>query len=122
MNVTEKSSRVSKRKPSQSDIDNAVDIIDLIPTLKTLVADAKAKAKENEIYFTSDMRLTVYFCRSAILRVLNRNPRQLDDNDKDLIAYLKRVGCNANEIAYAVNRSKGAVISHLKEHVNSNPV
>ena len=122
MKATENNNQVSKRKPTQNDIENAIDIIDLIPTLKTLVADAKAKAKENEIYFSPDMRLTVYFCRSTILRILNRNPRQLDDNDKDLIAYLKRVGCNTNEIAYAVNRSKGAVIAHLQKTTSCKPV
>jgi hypothetical protein len=79
------------------------------------LTDAKEKAGENEICFTDDMRLTVYFCLSTILRALNGNPRKLDKNDKNLIAYLKRVGCNSNEIAFAVNRSKGAAIQHLKE-------
>jgi IS30 family transposase len=61
------------------------------------------------------MRLTAYFCLSTMLRAVNGNPRQLDENDKLIIAYLKQAGCNSDEIAYATARSKGAIITHLKE-------
>jgi len=114
--MMENTSKVFQKNLSQSEIENTVDIIDILPTLKNLVSSAKEKARENEIFFTDDMRLTVYFCLSTILRAINGNRRQLDQNDKNLIAYLKRVGCNSNEIAFAVNRSKGSIIEYLKEH------
>jgi hypothetical protein len=93
----------------------ACDVVDIMSPLRNLAIAAKEKAKENELYFSDDMRLTAYFCLSTILRVLNGNPRQLDENDKAIIAYLKQAGCDSNEIAFGVNRSKGAVIAYLKE-------
>ncbi len=113
--ATENNSQASQKKPTENDTKNKVELDDLLPTLNSLMSDAKAKAKQNEIYFSKDMYLTVWFCISTFIRAMNGNPRHLDESDKNIILILRHSGCNSNEIAYAVNRSKGAVIAHLKE-------